>query len=418
MDSILINGGKKLKGKVAVSGSKNAALPELFASILTDDKIILENLPRLNDTLDSVSLLERFGKRVKWDKRSCAITPGDLTGGEIPYDLVRRMRASILMAGPVLARYKKVRISLPGGCAIGARPVDIHLEGFKKMGAAVDLKGGYVEMSARRLRGARIRLRYPSVGATENLVMAATLADGITVLENAAREPEIGDLCAMLSSMGADISGAASGRIKIRGVRRLGGVRHRVIPDRIEAATYLAAAAITGGDVTAQGADPSHLAAFLKKLSAAGVKISTGADFIRAAAGKRHLKPVDVKTAVYPGFPTDLQAQWMALMSAARGSSRISETVFENRFLHVAELSRLGAALNIAGNTVRITGVEGLSGAPVMASDLRAGAALVLAGLAAKGLTRILRVYHLDRGYENLVGKLRLLGARVKRVHA
>jgi UDP-N-acetylglucosamine 1-carboxyvinyltransferase len=296
--------------------------------------------------------------------------------------------------------------------------VDIHLEGFRKMGASVELKGGYVEMSARRLGGARIRLRYPSVGAPENLLMAAALADGVTVLENAAREPEIGDLCAILSSMGAGISGAASGRIKIRGVRRLGGARHRVIPDRIEAATYLAAAAITGGDVTALGAEPSHLGAFLKKLAATGVKVSSGKGFIRASAGSSRLKPVDVKTAVYPGFPTDLQAQWMTLMSVARGSSRISETVFENRFLHVAELSRLGAGLNMAGNTVRISGAAGLSGAPVMASDLRAGAALVLAGLAAKGVTRILRVYHLDRGYENLVGKLRSLGARVKRVRA
>ncbi|MDI6757375.1 MAG: UDP-N-acetylglucosamine 1-carboxyvinyltransferase [Endomicrobiia bacterium] len=417
MDSILIKGGKKLKGTIRVSGSKNAALPELFASILTDDEVILQNLPRLDDTRASVALLERFGKSVKWTGRSsCVISAHSKPSGEIPYDLVRRMRASILMAGPALARYSKVRISLPGGCAIGMRPIDIHLEGFKKLGARVTLKGGYVEMTATRLVGARIKLRYPSVGATENLVMAASLADGKTVIENAAREPEISDLCAMLSGMGAVISGAGTARIAIEGAARLGGVKHRVIPDRIEAATYLTAAAITGGDVVLEGAEPSHMRAVLSKIAAAGVRISLAGDTISASASGRTLKPVSVRTAVYPGFPTDLQAQWMALMSVVKGDARVVETVFENRFLHVAELRRLGARLSVCENTVRISGGAALSGAPVMVSDLRAGAALVLAGLAAGGVTNILRVYHLDRGYENLVGKLRRLGAGIRRV--
>jgi len=432
MDSIIIEGGVRLSGKIYISGSKNAALPELFATLLSDDKIILDNVPsNLADIKTAVSLLEITGKRVQIHTHKTStffeITTQSAPSLEIPYDLVRRMRASVLLAGPILARYGRVKISLPGGCAIGVRPIDIHLDGFKALGAAVRLTKGYVDIrSPGRLKGTTINMRFPSVGATENLVMAAALADGKTVIRNAAREPEIGDLCRMLVSMGADISGIGTSTIIIRGVRSLfsgnPSVKHSVIPDRIETATYIAAAVITRGDVKLLNASPQeHIESFVKKLKLAGADVNFGRTSGEVSVSFTHrkkLKPVSVKTAVYPGFPTDLQAQWMALMTQAEGKSKITETIFENRFLHVAELKRLGADLEIKGNTVYVKGPSRLEGAPVMVSDLRAGAALVLAGLAANGKTDIHRVYHLDRGYENLVGKLSSLGARIKRVKA
>jgi len=438
MDSIIIKGvSQPLRGRVRISGSKNAALPELFSTILSDDKIVLKNIPSLlADIKTAVSLLEIVGKKVthRKNKMTSAASCGDSSfeietdrepSFEIPYDLVRRMRASIILAGPMLSRYGRVRIALPGGCAIGVRPIDIHLEGFKSLGAQVKLTKGYVDIkSGGRLKGGRIKMRFPSVGATENLVLAATLADGKTIIENAAREPEIGDLCRLLVSMGARISGIDSSLIEINGVRHLSSgnkvVEHEVISDRIEAATYMAAAAITRGEVVLENVtNPGHLKCFIGKLEQAGASVriidpQKGEVFV--GARKKALKPVNVRTAVYPGFPTDLQAQWMALMTQANGVSKITETIFENRFLHVAELKRLGADLEIRGNTVFVKGPSALEGAPVMVSDLRAGAALVLAALASRGTTEILRVYHLDRGYENLAGKLSSLGADISRV--
>ena len=434
MDSIIIKGvSQPLRGIVRISGSKNAALPELFSTILSDDKIVLKNVPSLlADIKTAVSLLEIVGKKVT-HRTTTTPAAGDSffeietrmePSFEIPYDLVRRMRASILLAGPMLSRYGRVRIALPGGCAIGVRPIDIHLEGFKSLGARVKLTKGYVDIkSDGRLKGGRIKMRFPSVGAMENLVLAATLADGKTIIENAAQEPEIGDLCRLLVSMGARISGIDSSLIEINGVRRLKSVNrvveHGVISDRIEAATYMAAAAITRGEVVIENVtNPGHLKCFMGKLKQAGatIRIDRQKGEVFVSARKRILKPVNIRTSVYPGFPTDLQAQWMALMTQAKGASKITETIFENRFLHVAELKRLGADLEIRGNTVCVKGPSALEGAPVMVSDLRAGAALVLAALAARGTTEILRVYHLDRGYENLVGKLSTLGAKISRV--
>ena len=429
MDSIIIEGGCKLKGKVRISGSKNAALPELFATLLSDDKIILKNVPSgLNDIKTAVSLLEITGKKVKISKSdpSCfEITSAPSSSFlEIPYELVRQMRASVLLAGPILARYGRVKISLPGGCAIGVRPIDIHLDGFKAMGASIKLSEGYVDLKSHgRLKGGIINLKFPSVGATENLLMAATLAEGKTIIRNVAREPEIGDLCRLLISLGADISGIDTSVLVIQGTPRLLSsakkVEHYVIPDRIETATYIAAAVITGSDITLTNASQfEHIKSFVKKLSIAGAKLmykGNGTITIHSSHLKK-IKPVSVRTAVYPGFPTDLQAQWMALMTQATGKCKITETIFENRYLHVAELKRLGAELEIKGNTVYVKGPSHLEGAPVMVSDLRAGAALVLAGLVAYGKTLIQRVYHLDRGYENLVGKLSDLGANIRRI--
>ncbi|HRY29971.1 MAG TPA: UDP-N-acetylglucosamine 1-carboxyvinyltransferase [Elusimicrobiota bacterium] len=415
MDAFLIEGGRKLKGSVRISGSKNAALPCLFASLLTDDVCVIENVPDLRDIRTAVALLQQLGKKVVRKNSRVEIGPARRLQHHASYDLVRRMRASVVVMGPLLARLGKARVSLPGGCSIGARPINFHLQAFKKLGAAIRVEEGYVEATAPVLRGRRIRFPFPSVGATENALMAAVLAEGKTVLLNAAREPEIQDLAECLRSMGARIHGHGTGTIVIDGVPSLHGTRHVVIPDRIEAGTFLAAAAITRGRLLLRRVNPAHLSAVLNALRRAGLRLEVGRSEILAAWTKP-LRPVSLKTRVYPGFPTDMQAQWMALMATVNGKSRITETIFENRFLHAQELLRMGAAIDIRGAAAVIEGGRRLSGCPLMVSDLRAGAALVLAGLAAQGRTKVLRVYHLDRGYERMERKLRAVGARIRRI--
>jgi UDP-N-acetylglucosamine 1-carboxyvinyltransferase len=415
MDKIIIHGGKKLKGKIVISGSKNAALPILFATLLTNEKCEITNVPDLADIDTTIKLLEHISKKVEVIGNKITVCSNKRIVATAPYDLVRRMRASALVMGPLLARVGKVSVSLPGGCTIGARPIDIHLDGFAKLGAKITLDGGYVKMETNDFKGNHINLRYPSVGATENLMLASVLAHGKTVIENAACEPEIVDLAVVLIKMGANITGEGTSTITIHGVEKLNGFKHDVIPDRIEIATYLMAAGITKGDLTLLKADASLLDVVIEKLKKTGLKVESTKDTIHAKWVKP-LKPLNIKTMVYPGFPTDTQAQWMALMSVSKGSSFVEETVFESRLAHVGELQRLGADIKLKGNKVLIKGVKELSGAPVMVSDLRAGAALVLAGLVAKGRTEVLRIYHLDRGYENLEKKLRKVGADIKRV--
>jgi UDP-N-acetylglucosamine 1-carboxyvinyltransferase len=415
MDKIVIHGGKRLRGSVDISGSKNAALPIMVAALLTDDECVLENVPQLADIDTTNGFLQFIGKKIVKKGGRLYIRHNGPLKSTAPYDLVRRMRASILVMGPLLARLGRVRVSLPGGCAIGARPIDIHLESFERLGASIDLRGGYVETTAVKLIGARIPFRFPSVGATENVMLAAVLARGTTLIENAAREPEIVDLADVLNKMGARVRGAGTKSIVIDGVDALHGFRHTIIPDRIETATYIIAAAVTRGDVTLRKTSADLIRAVILKLRKAGLRIDVKGDTLRARWVKP-LRPVSITTGVYPAFPTDVQAQWMALMALVQGKSVVVETVFENRFLHVGELQRLGANLKVDGNRVSITGVDRISGAPVMVSDLRAGAALIIAGLAAEGRTEVLRVYHLDRGYECLEKKLRCLGADVRRV--
>ena len=415
MDRFEIVGGQRLKGRIKISGSKNAALPCLFATLLTDKPCVLEHVPDLADIETAVRLLRTLGKRVRIKKGKISITKRKRLTGHAPYDLVRRMRASALVMGPLLSRNGEAKVSLPGGCAIGARPVNFHLDGFRKMGVQIKIKGGYVWAKTNAMVGNSIPLPYPSVGATENLMMAAVLAEGVTVLENAAREPEIVDLGNMLIKMGAHIQGLGTTKIRIHGRNELTGIRHRVIPDRIEAGTYMIAAAMTKGDVVLEGVDLSHLKELVRALKKSGVSIRTDIKGVRVRWNKK-LKPVNVRTDVYPGFPTDMQAQWIGLMSLTLGRSQVRETVFENRFLHVQELQRFGADIQASGESAFIKGVKYLSGCTVMVSDLRAGAALVLAGLAANGRTTVLRVYHLDRGYEVMERKLRKLGAKIKRV--
>jgi UDP-N-acetylglucosamine 1-carboxyvinyltransferase len=414
LDSFVIKGGKRLTGSVRVSGSKNAALPCLFATLLTDHEVTLDNVPDLQDIRTAVRLLERLGKRVTVQSGRVTVRKKGVLRERAPYDLVRRMRASAVVMGPLLARLGKADVSLPGGCAIGARPINFHLKAFESMGATITVHEGYI-LAQGRMKGCRVKLPFASVGATENILMAASLAQGRTVLDNAAREPEITDLANLLTAMGARIKGAGTTRIVIDGVPSLGGAHHRVIPDRIEAGTLLIAAAMTRGRIKLTDADPSHLGAVIEALRRAGLTLSHSANTLEAAWA-RPLKPVSVKTRVYPGFPTDMQAQWMALMSVTRGRSVIQEDIFENRFLHAQELVRMGARIDVRGARAAIEGVPRLSGCPLMVSDLRAGAALVLAGLVARGRTRVLRVYHLDRGYERLEKKLRLLGADIRRV--
>jgi UDP-N-acetylglucosamine 1-carboxyvinyltransferase len=416
VQKIVIRGGRRLRGTVTVSGSKNAGLPLLFASLLTRERCTIRGLPRVADITTTLRLLERLGALVGDGEFSTILVEArDLTSSEAPYDLVRTMRASFLALGPLVARTGRARVSTPGGCAIGSRPVDIHLAGLERLGARISQAHGYVEAEASRLRGARVPLEFPSVGATENLMMAATLADGTTLIENAAHEPEIEDLAAALVKMGAKISGAGTAVIRIDGVRELGGFDHEVIPDRIEAGTLLLAAAITGGDVCVARARADHLDALIVKLEEAGATIEMRGDGI-ALRGGAALAAADVRTSPYPGFPTDLQAQFMALMALASGQSLITETIFENRFMHVQELVRMGADIRVEGRRAAVRGVAGLSGAPVMATDLRASVCLVLAGLAAQNTTEVLRVYHLDRGYERLEEKLTALGADIERV--
>jgi UDP-N-acetylglucosamine 1-carboxyvinyltransferase len=418
LDKLLIEGGIPLRGEVQIDGAKNAALPALAASLLAEEgEVLLENVPCVVDIQTMCSLLRDMGASIEEEGPSIRILPRELTSQEAPYDLVRKMRASILTLGPLLARYGYAKVSSPGGCAIGERPIDLHLTGLEAMGARIDLNGGYIEARADRLHGAEIYLDTPSVTGTENLLMAATLAEGQTIIENAAMEPEISDLAALLKGMGAKIEGDGTERIEIQGTTRLGGASHRIIPDRIETATYAAATAISRGDVLIRGTDKEVLSSVIQKMTAAGTVITSEADGFRITSGER-LRGVDVTTAPYPGFPTDVQAQFMAMMALAEGTSVIREMVFENRFMHVAELRRMGADIRTKGASAVIRGVSCLEAAPVMATDLRASACLVVAGLAARGETKIARIYHLDRGYSRLEEKLSRLGARVRRVKA
>ncbi len=415
MDKILIRGGRRLKGEVAVEGAKNAALPILLASLLTPERCTFHNIPSVVDVRTTLRLLADLGARVQEDDLAISVQAERLARLEAQYELVKTMRASFLALGPLLTRFGHARVSTPGGCAIGSRPVDLHLEGLQKMGARVRIVHGYVEAEADRLQGARIYLDVPSVGATEHLMMVATLADGVTTIEHAAREPEVADLARALTAMGAKISGAGEDIITIEGVASLGGLDFTVIPDRIEAGTFMMAAAITGGDVYVRGARAEHLHAVILKLREAGVEVQEDAEGIRVV-GNGRLSSLDIKTMPYPGFPTDLQAQMMAVLALADGRSIISETIFENRFMHVLELNRMGADIKVEGNSAIVRGVAALSGAPVMATDLRASVCLILAALAADGETAVSRVYHLDRGYARIEEKLSMLGADIRRV--
>ena len=415
MDKIIVEGGRSLKGEVKISGAKNAALPILVSSLLADGWNTYSNVPDLRDIKSIKDLLSHLGARIETDRDTVRIDSGGLCNFDAPYDLVRKMRASILVLGPLVARLKKARVSLPGGCSIGARPINLHLKGLARLGASIELKHGYVEASADCLKGNEIYFDIATVTGTENLMMAAVLAKGITVLRNAACEPEIIALADVLNRMGADIKGAGSSVITIKGVSSLHPVSISVIPDRIEAGTFMVAAALTRGDIKILDCEPDHLEAVMHKLRLTGAGITIDGKSIRVI-GPDEIKSVDVKTLPYPGFPTDMQAQFMVLMSVARGLSIISETIFENRFIHVSELKRMGADITISGNAAMIKGVPMLSGAPVMATDLRASASLILAGLVARGKTEVNRVYHLDRGYEAIEKKLAGLGAAIKRV--
>jgi len=415
MDKLVIDGGIALKGDVAISGAKNAALPILTAALLTDEPLHVDNVPHLRDVSTMLNLLMQMGVTTMLDdKGGVELRAAKITEPVAPYELVKTMRASVLVLGPLVARLGEARVSLPGGCAIGLRPVDQHLKGLQAMGATIEMSQGYMIARAERLKGARICMDIITVTGTENLMMAAALADGTTVIENAAREPEVIDLAACLISMGAKISGAGTDVITIEGVEHLHGARHSVMPDRIETGTFLVAAAVTGGDVRLTGARPKTLDAVLDKLREAGVHIETGDDWIHVKANGA-LKAVNLRTAPYPAFPTDMQAQFMALNCVAQGTARVVETIFENRFMHVQEMQRLGADIAVEGNTAVIKGVPALNGATVMATDLRASASLVISGLVARGTTTVERIYHLDRGYEPIEEKLSRLGARIRR---
>jgi UDP-N-acetylglucosamine 1-carboxyvinyltransferase len=412
--SLLIEGSVPLKGEIEVSAAKNAALPALAAALLTAAPVTLTNVPDLGDVRTMLKLLQTLGAGVSRQRRAATLTVERVASDLAPYELVSTMRASVLVLGPLVARHGSARVALPGGCAIGVRPIDQHLKGLACLGAEIAIENGYVIARARRLRGARIATDLVTVTGTENLMMAAALAEGTTVIENAAREPEVSDLAALLTAMGARVHGAGSDRIEIEGVRELHSAVHRIVPDRIEAGTLLVAGAITGGDVQVIDMVPQHLAAVLATLEDCGVEVETGPTWTRVRAGDR-LRPVDIVTRPFPGFPTDMQAQLMALLALADGRSKITETIFENRYMHAAELARMGARISTDGSVAVIQGVESYQGAPVMASDLRASAALVLAGLAARGRTQVSRIYHLDRGYERLENKLGALGARIER---
>jgi UDP-N-acetylglucosamine 1-carboxyvinyltransferase len=415
MERIVIEGGVPLQGSVKISGAKNSALPILAASLLADGFCRLSNVPDLRDVKTMGTLLSGLGVRIeKPSPGTWILDPTEITGFEAPYEVVRTMRASVLVLGPLIARFGRADVSLPGGCAIGARPINLHLMGLEKLGASLRIEKGYVCASSKRLEGARICLDLPTVTGTMNLMMAATLARGTTLIENAACEPEVSELAEALCSMGARIEGAGSDRIEIEGVDNLKGTNFEVMPDRIETGTFLLAGAITGGDVTISGCRPEHLEAVIEKMTASGVRIETEDRRLRVRPSGR-LQATDVKTGGYPAFATDMQAQFMSLMSLADGSSIITESVFENRFMHVAELRRMGANIKVQGNTAIVRGVRRLNGAPVMATDLRASASLILAGLAAEGDTFVSRVYHIDRGYEKIEEKLQGLGAKIRR---
>ncbi len=420
MDKFLIEGGKPLQGRVTISGAKNAALPAMTAALLTDQRVALRNVPRVRDIGTLRSLLDELGvdSSVEHEEHGnrVEIQARQLLNPLAPYELVKQMRASVLVLGPLVARFGHARVSLPGGCAIGARPINLHLKGLVKLGASIRIDHGYVEASADGLKGAPLHFDTVSVTGTENLMMAATLAEGETVLENAAREPEVQDLANLLNKMGGSIEGAGTDTVHIRGVARMHGAEHVIIPDRIEAGTFLVAAAIAGGHLTLEPVDPTHLTALIAKLSEVGVKMRVQHRNQLEVEGAETLRAADVITQEYPGFATDMQAQYMALMTQAEGSSVITETIFENRFLHALELLRMGADITVNGRRALVRGKTGLSGAKVQASDLRASASLVLAGLAAEGETLIDRVYHIDRGYERIEEKLTKVGARIRRI--
>ena len=415
MDKLVIEGGRPLAGEVRISGAKNAALPILCASLLTADPLHLDNVPDLQDVRTTLKLLAQMGVREARGAAQLTLDAGAVDNPVAPYELVKTMRASILVLGPLVARFGHAKVSLPGGCAIGARPVDQHIKGLQAMGAEISIEHGYIEARAKRLKGARIMTDMITVTGTENLLMAAVLADGETVLENAAREPEVGDLAQLLVRMGARIEGIGTDRLVIQGVDKLHGAHYEVIPDRIEAGTFLCAVAAAGGDVTLRKVRPITLEAVTMKLREAGVTIEEGDEWIRVRMARRPTA-VSFRTSEYPAFPTDMQAQFMALNAIAEGTSQVVETIFENRFMHVQELNRLGANVTIDGNTALVTGVPRLSGATVMATDLRASASLVIAGLTAEGETLVDRIYHLDRGYDRMEEKLTAIGARVRRV--
>lgn len=417
MDKLLIEGGTALSGNVTISGAKNAALPILAGTLLATELVTISNVPHLKDVTTMLSLLQMMGVQVTVDDHMCVeIDASNVSSREAPYELVKTMRASILVLGPLLARFGEADVSLPGGCAIGARPVNLHVAGLQAMGADVIVQDGFIKARADRLQGAHIVFDTVTVTGTENLLMAAVLADGETVLENAAREPEVTDLANFLSGMGAKIEGAGSSTIVVEGVERLGGTSYSVLPDRIETGTYLVAAAMTGGHIRALNTAPETLEAVLIKLKEAGAIIQTGADWIDIDMQGKRPKSVDIRTAPYPAFPTDMQAQFCAMNAIAEGAGTVTETVFENRFQHLLEMQRMGADIQIEGHTAIIKGAETLNAAPVMATDLRASAGLVLAGLAANGETLVDRIYHVDRGYERIEEKFRQLGASIRRV--
>jgi len=415
-EKLIISGRNRLQGTVRIDGAKNSALSIMAATLLTKDVCILRNVPRLTDVDTMGAVIRKLGIKVEWrGDNTLYIDSDDFNNCEAPYELVKMMRGSILVMGPLLARLKKAKISLPGGCSIGARPVDYHIKGFEALGAQVEVEKGYIEAKVDKLKGDDIYLDFPSLGATENIMMAACLAEGITTIENAAKDPEVVELGHFLNKMGAKVEGLGTDLIKIEGVKELHGIDYTIIPDRIEAGTYMVAAAITGGDVLIEKADPLLLKPLIVKLEEAGVRIELEKNLIKVT-GPDRVKAVDIKTLPFPGFPTDMQPQFMALSCVAKGTSVITETVFENRFVHTGDLIRMGADIKVEGHSAIIKGVKKLSAAPVMASDLRGGAALVLAGLVAEGTTELSRIYHLDRGYVKLEEKLNSLGADIKRV--
>ncbi|MFQ5757468.1 MAG: UDP-N-acetylglucosamine 1-carboxyvinyltransferase [Acidiferrobacterales bacterium] len=417
MDKLIVSGGYPLRGEIRISGAKNAALPVLVASLLTDKPLCIGNVPHLQDITTTMELLGRMGVRLVVDEKMVIeADASDVSSRRAPYELVKTMRASILVLGPLLTRFGEAEVSMPGGCAIGSRPVNLHIKGLQAMGAEFSIEDGYVRARAKRLKGTRVLMDMVSVTGTENIMMAATLAQGTTVIENAAREPEVMDLAKCLVSMGAKIEGAGSDTITIEGVSTLDGGSHQVIPDRIETGTYLVAGAMTGGKVRARNVQPNHLEAVVDKLREAGAEITSGHDWICLDRQDQELKAVSIRTAPYPAFPTDMQAQFVALNCIAAGTATVTESVFENRFMHVLELQRMGADIEMRGNTAIVRGVQRLTGAPVMATDLRASASLALAGLVADSDTIVDRIYHIDRGYECIEEKLAQLGARIRRV--
>ena len=417
MEALLIEGGTPLHGRVKAGGAKNAVLPLMAAALLTPEPCTLENVPHLRDVNTMVKLLKALSAEVEWEKEkgTLYIQAQEIPHPEAPYDLVKTMRASVLVLGPLIGRYHRAKVSLPGGCAIGVRPIDLHLKALEKLGAQINLEEGYVVASCQRLKGTTIYFDKVTVTGTENILMAATLAQGETTLENCAKEPEVQELARVLKVMGARIEGEGTDTIRVQGVKELRGYRHRVMPDRIEAATLIIAGAITGGDVTVEEVVPRHLEAVTRKLQEAQIELEIQKDHIRVKGGERP-RSVDINTLPYPGFPTDVQAQFMALMTLSQGTSVITENIFENRFLHAAELKRMGADIKVDGNQAVVKGVESLKGAPLMATDLRASASLVLAALAAQGESKVSRIYHLDRGYERLDEKMKALGASIERI--